>query len=119
VIYFMRTAVNDTDLGGTTVAAGDHVILMYASANRDEAVFGPTAASFDISRSPNPHLAFGFGTHYCIGAALARQEIGVVLNEMLDRYESVQPGGHVERTKSSIIAGVHRADLVLNSSRNG
>lgn len=113
VIYFMRTAVTDTDLGGTSLSAGDHVVLLYASANRDEAVFGPTAASFDIGRSPNPHLAFGFGTHYCIGAALARQEIGVVLNEMLDRYPSIEPGGHVERTRSSIIAGVHRADLVL------
>ena len=114
VIYFMRTAVNDIELGGTALSAGDHIILLYASANRDEAVFGPTASRFDIARSPNPHLAFGFGTHYCIGAALARQEIGVVLNGMLDRYDTLQPGGHVERTKSSIIAGVHRADLVLS-----
>lgn len=114
VIYFMRTAVNDIELGGTALSAGDHIILLYASANRDEAVFGPTASQFDVGRSPNPHLAFGFGTHYCIGAALARQEIGVVLNGMLDRFDTLQPGGHLERTKSSIIAGVHRADLVLS-----
>lgn len=113
VIYFMRTAVTDTELGGTQVAAGDHVVLVYASANRDEAVFGPTASSFDIARSPNPHLAFGFGTHYCIGAALARQEIAVVLNEMLDRYSSIELVSPVERTKSAIIAGIHRADLTL------
>ena len=113
VIYFMRTAVSDTELGGTQVAAGDHIVLVYASANRDEAVIGPTASSFDIARSPNPHLAFGFGTHYCIGAALARQEIGVVLNEMLDRYSSIELAGPVERTKSAIIAGIHRADLTM------
>ncbi len=113
VIYFMRTAVEDTDLGGTAIAAGDHVVLLYASANRDEAVFGPTAAQFDISRAPNPHLAFGFGAHYCIGAALARQEIGVVLNEMLDRYPSIELVGEVQRTRSSIIAGVQKATLTL------
>ncbi|MEO6123598.1 MAG: cytochrome P450 [Ilumatobacteraceae bacterium] len=115
VIYFMRTAVTDTELGGTELAAGDHVVLLYASANRDEAIFGPTAATFDIARSPNPHLAFGFGTHYCIGAALARLEISAVLNEMLDRYPTIEPAGHVERTKSAIIAGIHRADLVLHA----
>lgn len=113
VIYFMRTAVHDTELGGTLLSAGDHVALVYASANRDEAVFGPTAGQFDIGRSPNPHLAFGFGTHYCIGAALAREEISVVLNEMLDRYSVLRPAGPVERTKSAIIAGIHRADLAV------
>ncbi len=113
VIYFMRTAVEDTELGGVQLSAGDHVVLVYASANRDENVFGPTANQFDIGRSPNPHLAFGFGTHYCIGAALARQEIAVVLNEMLDRYVAIESAGVVERTKSSIIAGIHRAEFVL------
>ena len=113
VIYFMRTAVEDTDLAGTAIAAGDHVVLLYASANCDEAVFGPTAAQFDIARSPNPHLAFGFGAHYCIGAALARQEIGVVLNEMLDRYSSIELIGDVQRTRSSIIAGIQAASLTL------
>jgi cytochrome P450 len=113
VIYFMRTAVADTELGGTPIAAGEHVVLLYASANRDTAVFGPTAAEFDITRSPNPHLAFGFGTHYCIGAALARQEIGVVLNELLDRYESIELVGDVQRTRSSIIAGISRAEFSL------
>lgn len=113
VIYFMRTAVHDTELGGTHLSAGDHLVLLYASANRDEAVFGPTADRFDIGRSPNPHLAFGFGTHYCIGAALARQEISVVLDQMLDRYTSIEAAGPVERTKSSIIAGIHRATISL------
>ena len=113
VIYFMRTAVDDTELGGTTLRAGDPVVLLYASANRDEAVFGPTVHQFDVGRTPNQHLAFGFGTHYCIGAALARQEIAVVLDEMLDRYSTIELSGDVERTKSAIIAGIHRADLTL------
>ena len=116
VIYFMRTAVHDTELGGTPLAAGDHVVLVYASANRDESVFGSTAHQFDISRSPNPHLAFGFGAHYCIGAALARQEIAVVLNEMLDRYEHIEAVGEVHRTRSAIIAGIETASVRLVSA---
>ena len=119
VIYFMRTAVHDTELGGTPLAAGDHVVLVYASANRDESVFGPTAHQFDISRSPNPHLAFGFGAHYCIGAALARQEIAVVLNEMLDRYERIDLVGEVHRTRSAIIAGIESASVRLLSAIAG
>jgi len=117
VIYFMRTAVADTELGNAHIAAGEHVVLHYASANRDESVFGPTAHQFDIARSPNPHLAFGFGTHYCIGAALARQEIAVVLNEALDRYESIELLGNVQRTRSSIIAGIGKAEFALTPAR--
>lgn len=113
VIYFMRTAVAATELGGAQIDAGDHVVLLYASANRDETVFGATAAEFDIGRSPNQHLAFGFGTHYCIGAALARQEITVMLDEMLDRYESIEMTGKEQRTRSSIIAGISRAHFAL------
>jgi cytochrome P450 len=116
VIYFMRTAVGDTTLAGETLRAGDPVVLLYSSANRDEAVFGPSASQFDVGRSPNPHVGFGFGAHYCIGAALARLELTAVLDTMLDRYESVEPGDVLERTRSSIIAGIRRADLVLSAS---
>jgi len=113
VIYFMRTAVNDTVLAGEALRAGDPVVLLYSSANRDENAFGPTASQFDVGRSPNPHVGFGFGAHYCIGAALARLELTAVLDAMLDRYESLAPGDVFERTRSSIIAGIRRADLVL------
>jgi cytochrome P450 len=113
VIYFMRTAVDDTTLAGETLRAGDPVVLLYSSANRDEEVFGPTANQFDVGRSPNPHVGFGFGAHYCIGAALARLELTAVLDAMLDRYQSLEPGEAFERTRSSIIAGIRRADLVL------
>ena len=111
----MRTATVDAHLGGSDVAAGDPVLLLYASADRDEAAFGPTAAAFDVGRSPNPHLAFGFGHHFCLGAALARLEIAVVLEGLLDRFESVEPAGPVERTGSSVIAGIRRAPVTFRS----
>ena len=79
VISFLRTATTDVVLGDATVAAGDPVLLLYQSANRDGAQFGPTAADFDIARQPNAHLAFGFGAHFCLGAALARLELATYL----------------------------------------
>jgi cytochrome P450 len=111
VISFMRTATVDTVLGGTDVAAGDPLLLLYASANRDEAVFGADADRFDVGRSPNPHLAFGFGTHFCLGAALARLELAVVLQGLLDRFDTVELAGTVERTGSPVIAGLRRVPV--------
>src|SRR4029077_12564508 len=63
VISFMRTATVDTRLGDVDIAAGDPVLMVYASANRDEAAFGPTAGELDVGRDPNHHVAFGFGAH--------------------------------------------------------
>jgi cytochrome P450 len=113
VVSFMRTATRDTELGGQAVSAGDPVLMLYASANRDERQFGATADRFDVGRDPNHHVAFGFGTHFCIGAALARIEGRVLLEELLDRFESVELAGEVERSHSSVIAGVKRAPLVF------
>lgn len=117
VISFMRTAVHDTELRGQPIAAGDPVLLLYASANRDEAVFGPTADRLDVARDPNPQLAFGFGPHFCLGAALARLEAQAVLEELLARFESLEPAGPVVRAASPVIAGVKSAPLVLNRAR--
>jgi cytochrome P450 len=89
------------------------VLLVYASANRDEAVFGDDAAELRVDRHPNPHLSFGFGPHFCLGAALARLEARVVLSELLDRFESLAAAGAVERTPSPVIAGVRHAPLVF------
>jgi cytochrome P450 len=114
VISFMRTATADTTIRGVPVAAGDPVLLVYASANRDEEVFGPDAAALRIDRHPNPHVSFGFGPHFCLGAALARLEGRVVLNQLLDRFETVSLDGGVERTASPVIAGVRRARLVFS-----
>ncbi len=116
VVAFMRTATRDTELAGQSIAGGEPVLMLYASANRDEAVFGPTAGSFDAARDPNPHLAFGFGAHFCIGAVLARLEGRVLLEELLARFGSVEPAGEVVRTASPIIAGVKAAPLVFGAA---
>jgi cytochrome P450 len=113
VISFMRTAAVATVVRGQAIAEGDPLLLVYASANRDESVFGPYADQFRIDRHPNPHLSFGFGPHFCLGAALARIEARVVLGELLDRFSSVEVAGEVTRTASPVIAGVRQAPLVF------
>lgn len=111
VIAFMRTATRDVEVGDATVRAGDPVLLLYAAANRDPDEFGPDADRFDISRNPNHHLAFGFGAHFCIGAALARLEIRAVLDELLDRFSTIEVDGPVHRSGSNVIAGIRSANL--------
>jgi cytochrome P450 len=114
VISFMRTATRDTQLRGVEIAAGDPVLLLYASANRDEDEFGPTAPEFDVGRNPNHEVALGFGPHFCLGAALARIEISATLAALLDRFSTLEPAGEVERTASFVIAGITRAPIVLS-----
>jgi cytochrome P450 len=113
VISFMRTATRDAQLGGQSIRDGDPVLMLYASANRDDRQFGATADRFDIGRDPNNHVAFGFGPHFCIGATLARIEARVLLEELLDRFETVERAGALERSRSAVIAGVKRAPLVF------
>jgi cytochrome P450 len=115
VISFMRTATVDTQIGDQPIAAGDHVLLVYASADRDPAVFGATAGEIDVTRSPNHHVAFGFGAHFCLGARLARLEGAAVLETLIDRGLRPEPGGRVTRSPSSVIAGVKSAPLVFRS----
>jgi cytochrome P450 len=114
VISFMRTATADCTVRGQAVEAGDPVLLVYASANRDEEAFGPDADRLRVDRQPNPHVSFGFGPHFCLGAALARLEGRVVLTQLLDRFASVTLAGPVERTPSPVIAGVRHAPLVFS-----
>jgi cytochrome P450 family 142 subfamily A polypeptide 1 len=83
-----RTATEDVELGGQPVPAGEKVLLLYPSANRDEAVF-EEPFHFDLRRTPNEHVAFGFGPHFCLGASLARLELRVVLEVLLDRLPDV------------------------------
>jgi cytochrome P450 len=111
VTSFMRTATRDTELAGTAIAAGEPVLLLYASANRDESVFGPTADRLDVGRQPNHHVAFGFGEHFCLGAALARLEGRVLFEELLARFSTIEPAGAVERLASGVVAGVLTAPL--------
>ncbi len=86
---FFRTATHDTKIAGTDVRAGDRVILLYPSANRDETVFDEPD-TFDIRRDPNPHVAFGFGTHFCLGASLARLELRTLLTRLTRRITNLQ-----------------------------
>ena len=117
VISFMRTATAPTTIRGVAVAGGDPVLLVYASANRDEEVFGADADQLRVDRHPNPHVAFGFGPHFCLGAALARLEARVVLSELIVRFEFLHLDGPVERTPSPVIAGVRHAPLVFEGAR--
>jgi cytochrome P450 family 142 subfamily A polypeptide 1 len=86
---FFRTATRDAKIADTDVRAGDRVILLYPSANRDEAVFDEPY-TFDIRRDPNPHVAFGFGTHFCLGASLARLELRTVLARLTRRLTNLR-----------------------------
>jgi len=96
VLMFGRTATRDVELGGRSIAAGDRVVMWYPSANRDERVFD-RPDEFDITRSPNPHVAFGGGgAHFCLGANLARTEIQVMLSALLRRFESIEVIGEPE-----------------------
>ena len=113
VISFMRTATADCTVRGQAVTAGEPLLLLYASANRDEEAFGADAGLLRVDRHPNPHVSFGFGPHFCLGAALARLEGRVVLSELVTRFGSLAPAGPVERTASPVIAGVRRAPLVF------
>ncbi len=113
VTSFMRTAVDDTELGGTPIAAGDPLLLIYAAANRDEAEFGSTASTFDVGRSPNHHVALGHGPHFCLGAALARLELSVVLEEVAARWQRLQVAGAIVHSGSSVISGIKSAPLTL------
>ena len=102
---FMRTAAADTVLGGVPIAAGESVLLSYPSANRDESVFADPFR-FDVGRDPNRHLAFGFGAHYCLGAALAKMETRALFAELLSRVESVELAGPPEWTATTFVGGL-------------
>jgi len=105
VIQFRRTAAVDTTLGGVSIRAGDKVVVFFSSANRDEEVFAD-ADAFDISRSPNPHLAFGHGPHFCVAAQLARVQLRAMLGAVLERWASVEPAGELQRLRSNFQNGI-------------
>jgi cytochrome P450 len=110
VKQFMRTAAVDYELGGQTIKAGEDVYLAYWSANRDEDVF-ENPFTFDVGRSPNKHLAFGFGVHYCLGAMLARMEMKAVFSKILPHLASVEYAGESALTKSGFVSGVKRLPI--------
>ena len=115
IMSFCRTATRDTTLSGVPIAEGDYVLLCYQSANRDEEVFGPTAGQLDVTRSPNPHVSFGYAEHYCLGAGLARLEARVLFEELLARWPGYEVAGPVDRLPSRLARGVRHLPLALRA----
>jgi cytochrome P450 len=102
---FMRTATADTTIRGVDVAKGDAVYLAYVSGNRDEEVF-TDPFRFDVTRDPNKHVAFGYGIHFCLGAALARMEMTSLFTELLSRLESIELAGKPELSATTFVGGL-------------
>ena len=104
-VYKRRTATTDTVLGGQRIRAGDKVVVWEMSANRDEAVFDEPFR-FRIDRAPNNHVGFGHGPHFCLGANLARLEIDVMLNAVLDRWHNIEATGEPTWTRTNRLSGL-------------
>ena len=102
---FMRTATADTMVRGVPIAKGEAVYLSYVSANRDEEVFDDPFR-FDVARDPNKHLAFGYGVHFCLGAALARIEVNSFFTELLPRLKSIELNGNPELIATTFVGGL-------------
>jgi cytochrome P450 len=110
VMVFRRTATCDTQIAGQPVAAGDKVVVSFASANRDEDVFAEPDA-FDIDRDARAHLAFGHGPHFCLGSHLARVQMRAFFTELLGRTSWVEPAGEPVRLRSNFQRGVKRLPI--------
>lgn len=110
-----RVATRDYEIGGETIRAGQQVVLMYSSANRDESHF-VRPDQFDVTRTPNNHIAFGFGTHFCLGASLARLEIRTFFEEFLRRVRdyALTPGS-VEEMPNAFVYGLKAAEITLRA----
>lgn len=104
VKHFMRSATDDAELAGQKIAKGDWLMLCYPSGNRDEAHFADPF-KYDIERSPNKHVAFGYGSHLCLGQHLARMEMRILWEELLARLESVELDGTPTRTAACLVCG--------------
>jgi cholest-4-en-3-one 26-monooxygenase len=110
VNYMSRTATTDVELCGELIRKGDKVTLLYASANRDDAVFSEPDR-FDIRREPNHHLAFGFGPHFCLGASLARIELKALLEVLVPKVAAVELTAPARRVRSSFLNGLKELPL--------
>jgi cytochrome P450 family 142 subfamily A polypeptide 1 len=107
-----RVATTDYDIGGETVRKGQQVVLMYGSANRDPRAF-EDPERFDVTRQPNQQIAFGFGTHFCLGAALARSEIRIFFEELIRRVDtfSLTPGSVPVEMPNAFVYGLRSANV--------
>jgi cytochrome P450 len=107
---FMRTAQADTEVRGVPIAKGEAVLLSYVSANRDEEVFDDPMR-FDVGRDPNKHLSFGYGVHFCLGAALARMEMHSFFSELVPRIASIELAGEPELMATTFVGGLKRLPI--------
>lgn len=105
VMHMARIALSDFEVGGQLIKKGERVVMWYPSVNRDEKVF-PDGDVFNITRSPNDHLAFGIGEHFCLGAGFARLELKILFQELFRRFPDIQPDGPAERLRSTFIGGI-------------
>jgi cholest-4-en-3-one 26-monooxygenase len=105
VITMRRTATCDTEISGQAIRANDKIVMFYPAANRDAEVF-EKPNEFDVARDPNPHLAFGWGPHFCVGANLARGEIRGIFSELLARLPDIEVSGPVRRLRSSTVNSI-------------
>lgn len=106
-----RVATRDTEIGGSTIAAGDQLVLMYSSANRDPAHF-EDPEELDVTRNPNHHISFGFGTHFCLGASLARLEIRILFEELLERASGFRlVPDSIEEMPNAFVYGLRAAQV--------
>jgi len=116
IICFRRTATRDIEVRGQRIPAGDRVLMLYQSANRDEDAWADPER-FDVTRSPNPHLAFGIGPHFCLGANLARAELKVMVQELITRFPNIRPvpGSEPRRAASTLVAGIEHLPVELGA----
>ena len=110
VMVFRRTATRDVELAGVRMGAGDKVVVSFTSANRDESVFADPD-SFDVRRTPNPHLSFGHGPHFCLGGQLARAQMRALFGELLRRTEHLELDGPPALLRSTFQRGVKRLPI--------
>jgi cytochrome P450 len=115
VQHFMRTAAEDVEIGGQQIKAGDWMMLNYVAANHDPAQFENPRA-FDASRSPNRHAAFGAGAHQCLGLHLARLQIKVLFDALLDRIEAVELAGEPARASTTFVGGLKTLPIRFTAS---
>jgi cytochrome P450 len=114
IMAMARTTTRETTLGDTDLGTGEFVLLAYGAANRDDEVFGKDADAFDVARTPNPHVSFGFGEHFCIGASLARMEARILLEEVLARWPGYQLVGEVVRAPSTLFRQITQAPVLFS-----
>jgi cholest-4-en-3-one 26-monooxygenase len=116
VMNFRRQTTTATEIRGQAIGADEKIVFFHISGNRDEDIF-EHPQTFDVTRSPNPHMAFGGGgPHFCLGANLARMEIRVMFEHLLDRLPDLHQNGDLKRLRSSFINGYKHLPIAFSSA---